>query len=37
MQSLKGGGNDCLMVGDQQTSYIVAPYGTGLRAELNGP
>src|SRR5580765_6790495 len=34
--SLKGGGKDCLMVGDQQTSYIVVPYGAGLRAELNG-
>ena len=29
-------GKDCLMVGDQQTGYIVVPYGAGLRAELNG-
>ena len=25
---------DCLMVGDQQTGYIVVPYGLRLRAEL---
>ena len=25
---------DCLMVGDQQTGYIVVPYGAGLHAEL---
>jgi predicted RNase H-like nuclease len=29
-------GKDCLMVGDQQTGYIVVPYGAGLRAVLNG-
>ncbi|HYM08374.1 MAG TPA: DUF429 domain-containing protein [Terriglobales bacterium] len=26
---------DCLMVGDRQTGYIVVPYGTNLRAELD--
>jgi predicted RNase H-like nuclease len=26
---------NCLMVGDQQTGYIVVPYGAGLRAELD--
>jgi len=26
---------DCLMVGDQQTGYIVVPYSNGLRAELD--
>ena len=25
---------DYLMVGDRQTGYIIVPYGTGLRAEL---
>jgi hypothetical protein len=29
-------GKDCLMVGDQQTGYIVVPYGAGICAELNG-
>jgi predicted RNase H-like nuclease len=26
---------ECLIVGDQQTGYIVVPYGAGLRAELD--
>jgi predicted RNase H-like nuclease len=26
---------NCLMVGDLRTGYIVVPYGTGLRAELD--
>jgi predicted RNase H-like nuclease len=25
---------DCLMVGDQQTGYVIVPYSDGLRAEL---
>lgn len=28
-------GKDCLMVGDQQTGYIVVPYGPELQAELD--
>jgi predicted RNase H-like nuclease len=28
-------GRDSLMVGNRQTGYIVVPYGTGLRAELD--